>query len=342
MLIDYLLTALAQIFGGGNFFLNSKVENGCFFSKDYTNMLKGVCCLIVIYVHFYGKYTNSLQDAIGSFGYIAVTLFFVVSAYGMMLSVEKKTDYLRRFWRNRLVALLVPCFCVNIVAFILNAIRCNLGWSILYHINGYVLVLLQFCVWFYGVEWCKQKWFPRKIALGDGILILGVLVSSLMFYFLKYHDVSSSSGWCFERIGLVWGVLLSRYYKPFVEWMGKHRLLKIIVLFLVSGILGVVYLKYKSIWFWGEYLLKVVLGVAIILFLFTLTSNRKIGNTIGMWLGNISYEVYLSHGMVMGFLAYIFPNMQSGLFILMTVITTILISWGIHMVDKPIVRSLRN
>ena len=30
-------------------------------------MLKGVCCLIVIYVHFHGAYTNTLQDAIGQY-----------------------------------------------------------------------------------------------------------------------------------------------------------------------------------------------------------------------------------------------------------------------------------
>lgn len=86
-------------------------------------MLKGVCCLLVIYVHFVGSHTNALQDAIGSFAYIAVTLFFVTSAYGMMLNAERKNDYLKTFWRNRLVALLVPCFCVNIVAFLFNIVK---------------------------------------------------------------------------------------------------------------------------------------------------------------------------------------------------------------------------
>lgn len=42
-------------------------------------------------------------------------------------------------------------------------------------------------------------------------------------------------------------------------------------------------------------------NVIIILFFFMVTSNRKIGNAFGMWLGNISYEVYLSHGIVIGF-----------------------------------------
>ena len=77
------------------------------FSKDYTTVLKGICCIIVVMVHVKDGFQNPLQDAIGSFGFVCVTLFFMVSAYGMQLSVEHKADYLRHFWRNRLLSLLV-------------------------------------------------------------------------------------------------------------------------------------------------------------------------------------------------------------------------------------------
>lgn len=341
MILNFILTAFAPFVGGGNFLLGSKLESGQFFSKDYTTMLKGVCCLIVIYVHFGGNQTNELQDAIGSFAYIAVTLFFLISAYGMVLGAESKKDYLNHFWRNRLISLLIPCFCINVVACILNLIKCKIDLGILYHVNGYVMVLLQFCVWFYIVEWCKRKWFATNRLVGDSLLIFGILLSSILLYLLKYQEISASAGWCFERIGLIWGILLYRYYKPFVEWMERHRLIKGILLGLISGLLGLAYLRYKAVWLWGEYLLKIVLGVAIILFLFTVTSNRKIGNTMGLCLGNISYEVYLSHGIVMGFLSTMIPSTESGFFIFLVVIVTLSISWAVHLIDYPIVKSLR-
>lgn len=164
-MLNYILTAIAPILGCGNFFAKSKIEGGHFFSKEYTAMLKGVCCLLVIYVHFVGSHTNALQDAIGSFAYIAVTLFFVTSAYGMMLNAERKNDYLKTFWRNRLVALLVPCFCVNIVAFLFNIVKNDFGWSALYFNNQYVVVLLQFCVWFYIVEFSMRRWSQNASCL---------------------------------------------------------------------------------------------------------------------------------------------------------------------------------
>ena len=319
------------------------MQDGQFFSKDYTTVLKGLCCLIVIYVHVKKPYGNTLQDAIGSFAYVCVTLFFLVSAYGMMLSVERKKDYLRNFWRNRLVALLIPAFLINVVSFGLGIVnRGEYVVSALYQLNSYVAVLLQWCLWFYIVMWCKRKWFPENTILADWILIAGVSVSSLSLYLFVDAEVSAEAGWCFERMGLAWGVLLYRYFDRIVVWMDKHRLVKVIILTIVGGLLGVAYLKYKTVYFLGAYLLKIVLGVALIVLLFTATSNRKFGDKISLWLGNVSYEVYLSHGMVMGTLALWLPqSIDSGLFILLTVVVTLALSTMIHSIGKPIVNWMR-
>lgn len=343
MIQTYLLTLLAPLAGGGNSWFHSSLVKGQFFSKDYTTVLKGLCCLIVIYVHVKPPYDNTLQDAIGSFAYVCVTLFFLVSAYGMMLSVEQKKDYLRCFWRNRLVALLIPAFLINVVSFGIGIVNNgDYKLSVLYGLNSYVAVLLQWCLLFYIVMWCKAKWFPQKNCLSDWILIAGVVISSLCLYFFVAAEVSAEAGWCFERMGLVWGVLLYRYFDRFVAWMDKHRLAKVIVLIVMGGILGIAYLKFKPVYFWGAYLLKIVLGFVLISLLFTATSNRKFGDKMSLWLGNISYEVYLSHGIVLGALALWLPaSIDSGMFIFLTIIVTLVLSTIIHTIGSPIVNKLR-
>lgn len=75
MIYTLLFTMLAPIFFWSNLLLHSKLEKGNFFSKDYTTVLKGLCCLVVIYVHVKPPYCNALQDAIGSFAYVCVTCF---------------------------------------------------------------------------------------------------------------------------------------------------------------------------------------------------------------------------------------------------------------------------
>ena len=341
MILNYILTLLSPLIGGGISLAGSKVSQGEFFSKGYTGVLKGLCCLIVIYVHFPVEHGNVLQDAIGSFAHVAVTLFFLVSAYGMMLSAERKKKYLDHFWRNRLVALLIPAFLINVAGVIFGGMKGSWMMNGLWHINGYVMVLLQFCLWFYIVEKVKRGWFESNTRLGDGLLIGGVVVSSICMYVFVHGEVSAQSGWCFERMGLVWGILLYRYFDRIVAWMDRNRLMKAVVLCIVSAVLGVAYLKYKTVWLWGEYLLKIVLGVAIIAFLFTATSNRKFGNRVSLWLGDISYEVYLSHGIMMGVLAYYVPQLESGWYILLTVVMTLAISTLVHAVGKPVVKKLR-
>lgn len=336
-ILTYFFTLLVPLVGGGNSWLCSKQENGNFFSKNYTTVLKGLCSFIVIYVHVQEPFTNVLQDAIGSFAYVCVTLFFIVSAYGMMLSVDRKKKYLQHFWRNRLVALLIPVLLINIVSFCLNIVnKDTYNFSLLYYLNGYVAVLLQWCLWFYIVIWCRNRWFPQRIIISDTILILGVIISSLYLYF------SSESGWAFERMGLVWGVLLYRYFDSIVDWMDYHRGIKIVILTIIGSSLGVLYLKYKLIYFWGAYLLKVILGVTLIILCFTATSNRRFGDRLSNWFGNVSYEVYLSHGMVMAALSIWLPkSIDSGVFIFTTVIVTLLLSTIVHSVGKPIVNKLR-
>ncbi len=342
--IAYLLTIIIPLIGVGNALIRSRLsDNRNFFSKEYTDVLKGLCCLVVIYVHISPNRGNVLQDAIGSFAYIAVTFFFLVSAYGMMAGIERKQNYLKNFWRNRLVSLLIPCFLLNIVSYVLGlTVKGDASITILYHINGYVVILLQWCLWFYIVMWCKNRWFSKKKILTDWILIAGVVVSSIALYLFVRAEVSAQAGWCFERIGLVWGILLYRYYDKFVGWMDKSRIVKVIFLTLIGGILGLCYLKYKMVYFFGAYLLKVVLGFVLLLLLFTATSNRKFGDVVSNWLGGISYEVYLSHGMVMGYIILFLPsNFNSGAFILLSVVSTLLLSTGIHAIGKPIVKYLR-
>lgn len=343
MIQTYLYTLFAPLFAGLNAFISCKKEDGHFFSKDYTTVLKGLCCIVVIYVHIQEPFGNSLQDMIGSFAYVCVTMFFLISAYGMLLSVEKKKDYLLHFWRNRLLSLLVPCLLVNLLTFVLNVINYKkLNCSLLFDLNSYVFVLLQWCVWFYIIESLKEKFFPKRLILSDILLIIGVVVSSMFNYFFISAENSAETGWCYERMGLVWGVLLYRYFEKIKLWMDKCRAVKILILFILGLVLGITYVKFKSLYFIGEYLLKILLGVILISLLFTATSNLKLGNSLSIGLGNISYEVYLSHHVIMSTLiCWLSYRVNSGIFILLTVFFTVLISMLIHSLNTIIINKWR-
>lgn len=343
-MIDNFITLLIPILLFIICYWNSKkqLSINCFFDKNYTTTLKGLSSIVVILVHIPSTYQNIIQDMTGSFAFIAVTIFFMVSSYGMEFSLERKTQYLKNFWRNRLVSLLIPCFLINLTDTIYQLIfNHNLNLLKLIAVNRYVVVLLEFCLWFYIIEQVSKILNIKKHSI-DLLLISGVLCSSLYLYFFRYNaENSAQMDWCYERFGLIWGILLYRYYNNITKWLNKSQHTKIIFYTIGSITLGILYLKFKSIYFWGEFMLKIILGISIIILIFLLSQKRIFKNQANTFLGKISYEIYLSHGIAIGMIKDILPNTTSSVFILSTICTTILISSIIHPISNHLTQKLR-
>lgn len=329
------------------------VKGTFFFGKTYSKSLKGLCAMVVIMVHIPNQYGNPIQIAIGSFGFVAVTLFFMFSAYGMQYSNDNNPAYLKSFWRNRISSLLIPSIIVNFFHFFCLIIGQGLSgkerntqdallWLSLVHVDHYVIVLLEYCLWFFLIVYFLKKSNRWRRGLVDGLLIAGVAISSLWIYLRSCYATSSPDfKWCFERWGLIWGILLYRFFSPFCAWLRKNNTLKIIIIIGVCLILGVSYLKYKTIWFWGEWLLKIILGFNLILLLCLISKEWSFGNAVSRFLGEISFEMYLSHGICLQIVMFFFPSLHSGPFLLLSIGLTILVSWLLHSVSAPLVRFCR-
>ena len=314
------------------------VNSQSIFDKVHSNVLKGLASIIVIFVHVPATYCNGIQDAIGSFAYVAVTYFFMMSAYGMRRASIYNSQYIAHFWRGRLAALLIPMFLCNVVYFIADLISDVSSISRLYNFNGYVVVLLAYCLWFYAVlQITKNRLSQLHI---DWMLILGVIVSSIVCYVYMPGETSNMKYWCFEQYGLVWGILLCRFEARFLSWIHNRRVLKVIVLILRGAVLGIGYLKFKAVPFWGEYVLKIVLGAELLILVFTLLDGFIKENCVTRFLGNISYETYLLHGASFALLAMV-DNLDSGVFILIAVGCTIAMATAVKYIATPLVKAIR-
>lgn len=94
---------------------------------------------------------------------------------------------------------------------------------------------------------------------------------------------------------------------------------------------------------WGDYLLRIVLGMAITAFIFTLIGKLKVGNKATDFLGSISYEVYLIQRAAFIFMAAVVSDgINSGLYVLLSVCLTIVISYCMKLVSKPLIQKITN
>lgn len=309
---------------------DEKGKASCFFDLENTTCMRGFWCIIILLVHIPLQYQNTIQDAIGSFAYIGVTFFFMTSSYGLLLSVEKNPQAMKNgFWKRRLSKLLIPMVLVNIVRFVAYiSIYGIFDWWNLLQVTGFVRQLL----FFYLLFWLVFRFCADRVTLNVKCLIVGVGV--VLFSILIYITGGFSIfGWPPESMGFLYGVLLARLKEWFFHHMQTRWKLKCAEFCIGSLLLGVFYLKFKWVPFWGDYIVKIFLGLLILLFILVLNTKISIGNPVSRFLGKISYEVYLIHDVSFLILMGLPFQYDSGIFILLSIVVTIMISIGVNWIS---------
>lgn len=222
-MVDEILTfvLLMTLFGVLVYRASFSVCCNQLFDRERSTALKGVCCIFVILVHIPKEYTTRLQDMVGSFAFIAVTVFFLLSGYGLTVNKERK-GYLEYFWRNRLVALLIPMFLVNLLkASVYFARGTQISMTdTLFSIDGFVLMILLCYSAFYFV-------------FGLGLItnhktfwICGLILAiSLITYF--FEDLIPFTVWPVPCLGFMYGVLFAENRDIVKKHLEKCRILDI-------------------------------------------------------------------------------------------------------------------
>ena len=124
--------------------------------------------------------------------------------------------------------------------------------------------------------------------------------------------------------------MLFRIKNIFIAKMKNKWTIKCLILCIFAVLLGMGYLKLKTVVFWGDYFLKILLGLSITIFMLAINTRVSIGNRVSNFLGSISYEIYLLHGAVFGLIATQLPSVSSGVFILLSILVTVVFSTIAH------------
>lgn len=298
-----------------------------FMDREYTNVMKGLCCILVVIVHVSSNYENPLQQAVGGFSQVSVTLYFLFSAYGILTGIKNKPEYLRKFWRNRLPSLLLP-FALSCALKLLVGVQPGSGGTY------FVFVLLLF----YAVTYVAARFFPKKTVL--------IVCIAVCFYSV----VGSVTGWLHwptQALGFAYGALLARYLSNFKQWLGRSYWPKLAVITICAGALTLVYAVVEPpIGEFSNVLLQNIMVLFLILWVFALTFRLKVGNAASRYLGNISYDIFLYHGLIQGLLRMLDEassrvNFSSGIFLLLMMAFSILLSCGTHVVNSRILTLLK-
>ena len=284
-----------------------------YLSNKSTKSLKGLLALFIIFYHISQKITTG--ENFSNFEYMGryiVSLFFFLSGYGLYFQYSNNPTYMENFLKKRLVRIFIPFF-VFIVIYVIY--RATLGEVV-------------------NVDFFLSFWKDHSNIIYNGWFINSIIVLYVIFYVSFVGKDSKIAEYKLVFLTLVyifwkayqnhgdWEYVSIMAFLLGVFWM-KNRvyidkfLEKNYFIFLVSfSILMYVFRHYevimKNIGITNKYVYYGIVGnictMVFVVYFLLLINKLNFSNKYLGFLGDISFEMYMIHGLVMHYLGKFFVS----------------------------------
>ena len=314
-----------------------------YISKQESDCLKGLFSLCVVACHLRGQisfFNNSLIGQILTVaGYLSVAVFFFFSGYGLTLSsLNKGKDYVKHFPKRRLL----PFYCNYLIAVVIYLIFHLLSSKSIepklllksftfggtYVAGGwYLQTILLIYIAFYLISRFSSK---HKILLLQLFVLFYIAVCIIIFdSTLQYESILAF------LLGVIWATsrqsideLLSKRMYYFIYLFSSTI---IFVLTLLCG--NTSFLRFDVL----RVISKMMSAVAFVLVVNAVVMKIRFSNIITRMLGNIYFEIYITHGIFLGLYHSKFIYINNALvYIAMVVVSTLIASLLLHILFKSI------
>lgn len=283
------------------FYATKVSKDGFFdcFSIPVTKSIKGVAALVVILHHIAQKvsYPTVFSAIFQRIGFLAVTIFFFYSGYGLLKNHRTKEDYCKKFLKKRILPLLCT-YCGFIVLYWIAGYVLNTPYTPLQVVrslfNGfpivtdswYIIAILCFYLFFYLL----MKAFKKNYTL----IVISSLVWAIAWVFLC-RRLDYGTFWYNTIISLSFGLLAALIEERLIQLLKKYYAL--IFICAVSFMLLPLYFLFirnqlSLLFYWS-------LELFFIILLLLVTLKIKINSPIIQLLSQILLEFYLVHRLIM-------------------------------------------
>ena len=277
-----------------------------FLSKDNFICLKGLFALAVIASHIRSSLVSMNDTVIGQMltvlGYLSVAMFFFFSGYGIAHQYKCKGElYIKKFPRNRLLDIYLKYLLVILIYFLYNIILSSpmkinriitsflFGGTIA--INGWYLqaIIVSYVAFYLIVSFVKPKLF----------------IPAFCVYLIAYIVLC-----LFLGLGILWyqsylpffvGIVCANKKEEIYAFLDSKK--TFIISFLVSVFLFCVTLflgNLRILPFVLTVMCKMFSSVFFVSTILLGTSFLSVRFCITRWLGKISFEIYVVHGLFIG------------------------------------------
>ena len=267
-------------------------------SRNTSTTIKGVWAFIILYHHLIYKIPR-LPLFVEPFKYIAfpiVATFFFFSGYGLYKGLEKGGEkYWDSYFKRRGSRILLPLLVVEGIwgAFSLCLKRSPI--LIIKEMTTIDFIPAMWYIWVslgvYVVFYVAFKYFDRNIGIG----IMGV---SIVAYITIWCFTVKREPMVASISSVLVGVLVAKDEKNIVKWLSSRYMCKVVCLGIVSIGLFVlrliISLKITDDIF-VHTALRNLISCIFVFFVFFVALKIEIKKNILVYIGGISFEIYLIH-----------------------------------------------
>lgn len=324
------------------------LNQGEYLSVETGNYYRGFFAVVIVFHHLaLNTDTGFVFQYFSIIGYLAVSVFFFQSGYGLQKSYITKSDnYRKRFLLKRIPTVLIPYIIITAIYWIMYYADGKI-YSVkdifISIIDGKPIALYSWyiiCILiFYVVYWllmtvCGKHYFSM-IVCGTVWYLLYTVFCIKMGY---------GGYWCNASQLLIVGMIWATYERKILELLKKAY-------FVIAPVIGVLFLvlfiilrkKYTQTSIAdASVILTFATAVLFVLSVLMFSLKVKIGNKALGFLGDISLEIYISQGIFLKVLRSDIIYIENEFLWCIAVLTgTVVFSYFLHMVFQFILRKYR-
>lgn len=310
------------------------------YSVAHTKALRGICAIAIMLHHisFNIECENSLLKVFQFAGNFGVAFFFCISGCGCMFHLKARGKrYLTAYWKKRLTRILLPYVTAAVLymtgyQIIKQPVSLRdvfTGWMVgnpFVRYSWYVFAQIYFYIFFYCAARADLR-AGKKFYL---LLTLGSILYPLVFRLMGYGENTILTSFCFiAGIGVAKGeerLNMLKTVQKAVIYLG------LFVFFAVSLFISNRSEAITSLIFYN---LSTAAFALIVLFSGWFIELQK---TLLVPLGNISYELYLIHGLMITMLTGKESVYSNWMLFVGIVVTSVFIAATLHWFNEKMIK----
>jgi len=304
-----------------------------YLSLETGKRMRGFFAIVVI-LHHIANVTESgkLFRLFTYAGVYAVAVFFFYSGYGLQKSFLTKENYARHFLIKRLSPILIPYLLISVIYYIVWKVD-DSTFSVHDFFNifisgsnsWYVLCIVCFYVFFYiTMLICREK---------RSNTIIGACVFEISWLVMRYA-LSPRKVWWFNTphiliLGIIWAV----YEKQIIRFQ-KSRY------WIILCTAGILFMAETALRPKTQIAGTIISTTAFVILLNQILLKINTKSKILLFLGDISYEIYILHGIFISILRRTHIQIANDfLYAVLVFAGSIFTAWLFHPLFKKITKS---